>query len=239
MVSATSTGSARPGWRELIRRPISRVANGIRAVISVSMKPGATALTVMPRSATCRASAVHHADDAGLARARSWSGRGCRRCPRSRRQADDPAAVGQAAFAEQRVVRSAGSRLRLTAMTLPHRSASMLTSSLSRVMPALCTTTSRPPCRDVACSTIRRPASSAVTSSWRAVPPTSLATPVSASPAAGTSTATTVAPSRARTRAISAPIPRAAPVTTATLPCEGSPSRVGVAARATRRRCTT
>ena len=42
-----------------------------------------------------------------------------------------------------------------------------------------------------------------------------------ASPAAGTSTPTTVAPSRARTRAIAAPMPRAAPVTTATLPASG------------------
>ena len=41
-------------------------------------------------------------------------------------------------------------------MTLRQRSSSMLTKSLSRVMPALCTTMSRPPCRDVACSTIRR-----------------------------------------------------------------------------------
>jgi hypothetical protein len=51
MVSATSTGS--PPWAiELIRRPTSRVASGIFPVISVSMKPGATALTVMPRAAT-------------------------------------------------------------------------------------------------------------------------------------------------------------------------------------------
>ena len=52
MVSATSIG--RPPWlRLLILRPSSRVARGILAVISVSMKPGATALTVMPRPATC------------------------------------------------------------------------------------------------------------------------------------------------------------------------------------------
>jgi hypothetical protein len=47
IVSATSTG--RPPWlSEFIRRPTSRVANGTAAVILVSMKPGATALTVMP-----------------------------------------------------------------------------------------------------------------------------------------------------------------------------------------------
>src|SRR5438477_9860084 len=49
-VSATSTG--RPPWlRLLIRRPISRVANGIALVMAVSMKPGATALIVMSRLA--------------------------------------------------------------------------------------------------------------------------------------------------------------------------------------------
>src|SRR5699024_2620071 len=51
MVSATSTGWP-PCCRELMRRPISRVATGILAVISASMNPGATALTVMPRAAS-------------------------------------------------------------------------------------------------------------------------------------------------------------------------------------------
>src|SRR5690606_21964317 len=54
--SATSTGS--PPWRRLLmRRPTSRVASGIFAVIAVSMKPGAIALTVAPRGASCGASA--------------------------------------------------------------------------------------------------------------------------------------------------------------------------------------
>ena len=45
IVSATSTGS--PPWARLfIRRPASRVAIGIAAVICVSMNPGATALIV-------------------------------------------------------------------------------------------------------------------------------------------------------------------------------------------------
>ena len=39
--------------------------------------------------------------------------------------------------------------------------------------------------------------------------------------ACGTSTPTTVAPSRCRTRAISSPMPRLAPVTSATLPASG------------------
>ena len=58
-------------------------------------------------------------------------------------------------------------------------------------------------------------------SSCSAVPPISLATSASLSPAAGMSTATTWAPSRAMTFAIAAPMPRAAPVTTATLPASG------------------
>ena len=53
------------------------------------------------------------------------------------------------------------------------------------------------------------------------MPRTRLATATSCSPAAGTSTATTVAPSRARVSAIEAPMPRAAPVTTATRPASG------------------
>ena len=97
----------------------------------------------------------------------------------------------------------------------------MLASSLSRVMPALCTTMSSRPCRCSACSSERAPASGAVTSSCSAVPRTRLATATSCSPAAGTSTAMTVAPSRARVSAIEAPMPRAAPVTTATRPASG------------------
>ena len=55
MVSATSTGS--PPWAsEFMRRPASRVPIGIAAVISVSMKPGATALIVCPFSASTGAS---------------------------------------------------------------------------------------------------------------------------------------------------------------------------------------
>ena len=100
---------------------------------------------------------------------------------------------------------------RLTAMTEFQRAASMLTSSLSRVMPALWTTMSTPPCRSRRCSISRCGASSAVMSSWSAVPPISLATAASESPAAGMSTATTWAPSRAMTFAIAAPMPAGRP----------------------------
>ncbi len=49
MVCATSTGW--PPWLiEFMRRPASRMVNGIFAVICVSIKPGATALIVMPRA---------------------------------------------------------------------------------------------------------------------------------------------------------------------------------------------
>src|SRR5699024_8722967 len=56
IASATSTGSP-PCWRELRRRAISRVSAGILAVISVSMKPGATALAVPPMPSSRSASA--------------------------------------------------------------------------------------------------------------------------------------------------------------------------------------
>ena len=56
MVSATSTGWP-PWYSEFSRRPTSRVANGIASVIFVSMKPGATALMVMPFSPSFGASA--------------------------------------------------------------------------------------------------------------------------------------------------------------------------------------
>src|SRR5690606_3471587 len=54
--SATSTGWP-PCWRELARRAICRGTVGIRAVMSVSMNPGATAFAVPPSSAIRGASA--------------------------------------------------------------------------------------------------------------------------------------------------------------------------------------
>ena len=86
---------------------------------------------------------------------------------------------------------------------------------------------SRRPWRSTAWSMIRWPASSRLMSSCRAVPCTSLATAARWSPAAGMSTTTSVAPSRCRVRAIAAPMPRAAPVTTATLPASGFSASAG------------
>ena len=97
----------------------------------------------------------------------------------------------------------------------------MLASFLSRVMPALCTTTSTPPCFVFRWCAIRCGASLAVMSRTRWSPSSSRITPCSSLAAWGTSTPTTVAPSRCRTRAICSPMPRLAPVTRATLPSSG------------------
>src|SRR5690625_532429 len=56
IASATSTGRP-PCCREVTRRATSRFNGGIRSVISGSMKPGATAVAVPPRGASCSASA--------------------------------------------------------------------------------------------------------------------------------------------------------------------------------------
>ena len=49
--TASATSCGRPPWpSELMRRPASRKANGMCAVMLVSMNPGATALMLMPRS---------------------------------------------------------------------------------------------------------------------------------------------------------------------------------------------
>jgi hypothetical protein len=57
MASATSCGWP-PCDSAFMRRPASRIIQGMRAVISVSMKPGATALTVMPGAGAWRARAA-------------------------------------------------------------------------------------------------------------------------------------------------------------------------------------
>ena len=122
------------------------------------------------------------------------------------------------------------SAARFTSRTAAQRASSRLARSLSRVMPALWTTAQirvSAPCLVTTWPAILAPASGRVMSSWRALPPISLATLASASPDAGTSTATTVAPSRANVRAMAAPMPRAAPVTTTTRPVKGC-SRSGV-----------
>src|SRR3954447_25839516 len=108
---------------------------------------------------------------------------------------------------------------RLISISSDQRSAGILPSVRSRVTPALWTSTSRPPGEKR--SAIARGASSPVISSSIASPPTRCAVARSSSASAGTFRPTTRAPSRARTSAIAAPMPRAAPVTSATRPSSG------------------
>ncbi len=106
-------------------------------------------------------------------------------------------------------------------MTESQRSSAMLASFLSRVMPALCTTTSTPPCFSVRWWAIRCGASLPVMSRVSQSPSSSFISDCSSLAACGTSTPRTVAPSRCSTRAICSPMPRLAPVTRATLPASG------------------
>ena len=94
-------------------------------------------------------------------------------------------------------------------------------SVLSRVMPALWTTMSTPPCAPSRCEAISAGASSSVMSAINEEPPIRPVTTSRSAASAGTSSPTTCAPSRARTSAIASPIPREAPVTSATLPASG------------------
>ncbi len=130
-----------------------------------------------------------------------------------------PPALITPASRSSRVISSGA--VRLTAMTLPQRSSAMLASFLSRVMPALCTTTSTPPWCSRRWWAMRCGASLAVMSRTRWSPSSSAMRVWSSLAAWGTSTPTTVAPSRCSTRAISSPMPRLAPVTRATLPARG------------------
>ncbi len=97
----------------------------------------------------------------------------------------------------------------------------MLASFLSRVMPALWTTTSTPPCFSFRWCAIRCGASLPVMSRVIQSPSSSFIRVCSSLAACGTSTPTTVAPSRCSTRAICSPMPRLAPVTSAILPASG------------------
>ncbi|CPZ28519.1 Uncharacterised protein [Mycobacteroides abscessus subsp. abscessus] len=115
---------------------------------------------------------------------------------------------------------------RLTAITESQRASSMFLRSLSRVIPALLTKMSAlPPWCSLTCAVMASTASSEVTSSASAVPPTREASSFSSSD--GMSIATTAAPSRANTSAMVSPIPRAAPVTMATLPASGLSQSAG------------
>ncbi len=84
------------------------------------------------------------------------------------------------------VIRSGAPRF--TSITELQRSSSMRPSVLSRVMPALWTTMSAPPCSRARCEAIVRGASGSVTSSASSMP----------SPRSGTSRPTTCAPSRSQ-----------------------------------------
>ena len=109
---------------------------------------------------------------------------------------------------------------RLTASTLRQAVSVILAMVLSRVIPALCTTTSKAPCwLTWACNCAA--ASTAVISSGSAEPPTLAAACCNDASAWGTSTHTTWAPSRASTWAMARPMPREAPVTSARRPAKG------------------
>ena len=115
-------------------------------------------------------------------------------------------------------------------MTASHSSSLMLTSTRSRRIPALLTSTSRPPNVSMAVSTRRLPPSQSVTSSWLATPSPPAATissttcwaALTSSPDPWSdpprSLTTTLAPSAANSSAYSRPMPRPAPVMMAIRP---------------------
>ena len=110
----------------------------------------------------------------------------------------------------------------------PTASSSIRPSVLSRVMPALCTTMSTPPWRSRRWSASRAARPSAVMSSCSAVAADAVGHRRRARrPRRACRGSTTCAPSRASTSAIDAPMPRAAPVTSATLPSSGRSQSVG------------
>ena len=97
------------------------------------------------------------------------------------------------------------------------------TSSRSRqiALPALLTSTSRPPKRCLASATMRSPASGSVTSSSSAAaspPARAHSSAASARSSAVRATSSTRAPSAHSSRAVSRPMPRLAPVTAQALP---------------------
>ena len=98
-------------------------------------------------------------------------------------------------------------------------------------MPALWTTTSTPPWRSRRCSASAAGACSAVMSSCSAVPRTRVGgRRRGRRPSRARRGRSPCAPSRASTSAIAAPMPRAAPVTSATLPASGRSQSSGAAA---------
>ncbi len=107
---------------------------------------------------------------------------------------------------------------RLISISCAQRSSGIFAIVRSLVTPALWTTTSTPSASSAA---IFSGASSAVMSSSIARPPIASVTAFRSAAIGGMSRPTTSAPSRARVLAIAAPIPREAPVTSATLPASG------------------
>src|SRR5579875_1892392 len=120
-------------------------------------------------------------------------------------------------FCTVRVIRNAPRRC--TASTVSQSSSVILNSRLSRITPALFTSTVGAPrplaTRPTAASTWSRLLTSAATASAR--PPASvISLTVPAQEASSRSSTPTAIPSAARRRAVAAPMPRAAPVTMAT-----------------------
>src|SRR5690606_3259423 len=96
----------------------------------------------------------------------------------------------------------------------------MRMSRLSRVMPALLTRIETGPNSFAIASTSASTDAASVTSSLRPCPPAACSrSPIAAAPPSEVAVPTTVAPSAASSSAIAAPIPRLAPVTSATSPC--------------------
>ena len=101
-------------------------------------------------------------------------------------------------------------------------------------IPALLTTTCGPPWRAAESANTRAQSSSRVTS-WAAneasPPPSRMPRAVAAPASSRTSVTTTAAPAAASARAVSAPIPRAAPVTIAVRPVNAAMSPLPAARR--------
>src|SRR4051812_5833833 len=110
--------------------------------------------------------------------------------------------------------------MRLTSRTRSQLSGDMARSVAPReAMPALATTTSRPPKRSTTVATARCMAPRSVTSADRPIARVSWSSPAARSAAsAWRSTTATDAPRPTSAREVAKPIPRAPPVTSATLP---------------------
>ena len=116
-----------------------------------------------------------------------------------------------------------------------HSSSFMRMSRLSRVTPALFTRIETGPTCAATLSTSAAQAAESRTSSTRPVPcppASAIAFVMRSAPASVVAVPTTFAPAFARAIAIASPMPREAPVTSATCPCSMSPPQASAAARA-------